>query len=142
MAKNKDKVETVEEKMARLQAEMLEAQNELAAEKAKRNDEIANKVNGLLKTFNVATLGDVINLIKQVEKGTLGKLDGAARSYNKLTDEQRISIKARLTKGEQVSMLANEFGVSTGTVYLIKKGEKEVAPVAPVAPIAEQIAAS
>lgn len=124
MAKTNNK-ETAAEKIARLQAEMAAAQAEVAAEETERNEKIAGNVRKLTETFGVATLADVISLIKQVEKGTLGKLDASAsRSYVRLTDAQKVAIRARLVtggSGNQVSELAAEFGVSIGTIYSMKK---------------------
>lgn len=137
MAKNK--TETAQEKIARLEAEMAQAKSEAAAEVEARNEEIAKNVRKLTDTFGVATLADVISLIKQVEKGTLGKLDASAsRAYVRLTDEQKTAIRARLAKGgsgNQVSELAAEFNVSGGTIYNLKK-EKVEAP----APAASEVA--
>ena len=145
MAKNKN--ETAQEKIARLQAEMAAAQKEVEAEQTAKNEATATNVRKLTKMFGVPTLADVISLIKQVEKGTLGKLDASAsRAYVRLTDEQKTEIKARLAKGgsgNQVSELAAEFNVSGGTIYNLKKEKVGVpAPATPevvtseVAPVA------
>lgn len=138
MAKENKNKETAAEKISRLQSEMAEAQAEVIAEQTARNEKIANTVRGLVAVFGVSTLGDVINLIKQVERGTLGKLDASAsRSYVKLTDEQKAGIRARLAiggSGNQVSELAAEFGVSVGTVYGMKKGKEDAASAVESAP--------
>ena len=143
MAKNK--VETAQEKIARIQAELVAAQKALADEQTARNEEIATKVRGLTKMFNVATLADVIALVKSVDKGTLGKLDASAsRSYVRLTPEQKVTIRERRAKGgsgNQVSELAAEFNVSVGTIYNVEKGKDEAAP-APSASEAAPVAAS
>lgn len=137
-----NKNETAQEKIDRLTAEMAQAKAEVAAEQTARNEEIATKVRSLTKMFGVATLADVISLVKSVEKGTLGKLDASAsRSYVKLTDAQKDTIKARLAKGgsgNQVSELAAEFGVSTGTIYNLKekKAEASAPATSEVAPAA------
>lgn len=132
MAKNKN--ETAAEKIARITAELEAAKAEVAAEETARLEKLANIVRGFPKQLGVATMGDVISLIKQVEKGTLGKLDASAgRAYVKLTDEQKVTVKARLAKGEQVSVLANEYGVSTGTIYNLKKDKEDSTPATEVA---------
>lgn len=104
-------------------------EKKLAAETA-RLDKIAETVNGLPAMLGVTNFADVINLIKQVEKGTLGKLATSARAYVKLTEENKTAIMARLVAGgpaNQVSVLANEFGVSSGTIYNLKKGQSVAA---------------
>ena len=139
----KNKVESAQEKIARIEAELAAAKAEAAAEVEARNEEIATKVRSLTKMFNVATLADVISLVKSVDKGTLGKLDASAsRSYVRLTPEQKATIRERRAKGgsgNQVSELATEFNVSVGTIYNVEKGKDEAAP-APAA--SEAVAAS
>lgn len=115
--------ETAAEKIARLQAEILTAQNEVAAEETARIEKLASLIREFPKTLGVTTMSEVIALIKAVEKGTLGKIDqSASRSYVRLTSEQRDTVKARLAKGEQVSVIADSMGFQYGTVYAIKKG--------------------
>ena len=141
--KNDNKVETADEVIAKLTAQLAAAQELKAKEIEARNEEIATNVRKLTDTFGVATLSDVINLIKQVEKGTLGKLDKTAsegRTYTRLTDEQKDTIRARRAKGgsgNQVSELATEFNVSIGTIYNLSKETAET-PAAPaeVVPVA------
>lgn len=124
----KDKNETAEQRIARLNAELAAAQEQVKAEQAARNETIAENVRKLVKMFGVATLGDVISLIKKVEKGVLGKLDASAsRTYIRLSAEQRAAVKARLANGEQVSVIADSMGLQYGTVYAIKKGKTEEA---------------
>lgn len=134
--------ETAAEKIARLQAEINAAQAEVAAEETARIEKIASLIREFPAKLGVATMGDVINLCKQVEKGTLGKLDASAsRSYKRLSDAEKATITERLKKGEQVSALAKEYGVSDGTVYGLKQdagltNKRTPAPVAAPAPAA------
>ncbi len=134
---NKNK-ETAAEKIARLQAEIAAAQNEVAAEETARLEKLASLIREFPKSLGVATFGDVINLIKQVEKGTLGKVDASAgRTYVRLTDEQKNEIKATLKAGgpaAQPSALVAKYGVSAGTIHGLKqeaglvKSRTEAAP--------------
>lgn len=136
MAKNtKNEVIDINAEEQKLLAQLAALKEKKAAAETARLNKIADIVRSFPEMLGVTTLAEVIALMKHVEKGTLGKVDATARPYVKLTDEQKTTIKARLAKGEQVSVLANEYNVSGGTIYNIKKGDE-------VAPVAQPIAAS
>ncbi len=136
MAKNtKNGVVDINAEEQKLLAQLAALKEKKAAVEKARLDKIAETVRGFPEMLGVATLGDVINFIKQVEKGTLGKVDATVgRTYTRLTDAQRATVKERLAKGEQVSVIADSMGLQYGTVYAIKKGEA-------AAPVAETVAA-
>jgi hypothetical protein len=140
MAKNKntDTVINIDAEEQKLLAQLDALKEKKVAAETARLNKIADIVRGFPAMLGVTSFAEVIALMKHVEKGTLGKVDATARAYVKLTDAQKVTIKERLAKGEQVSVLANEYGVSVGTVYNMKKGKDE----AEVTPVAEPIAAS
>jgi len=115
------------------------------AQETAAREKIANQVRELPKMLGVGSLADVINLVRQVEKGTLGKLaTDASRSYVRLTDEQKKEIVAKLKNGIQASVLVVEYGVSAPTIQAIKKDAGLVRSYAPreaaAAPATETVA--
>jgi hypothetical protein len=139
MAKNKEiNVQDINAEEASLLAKLAIVKQKKADAETARVEGIANQVRAFPKLLGVETLAEVMAIVKGVEKGTLGKLDASAsRSYTRLTDEQKAGITERLKKGEQVSNLAREFGVSDGTVYGLKEAagltNKRTPVAAPVA---------
>lgn len=122
MASNKlpsltDIEKTEQELTAKLEA--LKAQR--AEVENKRNDEIKEMIEGLPKKLGVLNLDGVTSLIRQVQKGTLGKAATGVRSYVRLSDEQKAEITEKLKSGVQVSTLANQYGVSGQTVFKLKE---------------------
>ena len=121
------------------------------AQETAAREKVANQVRELPKLLGVGSLADVINLVRQVEKGTLGKLaTDASRTYVRLTDEQRKEIAAELGKGVQASVLVVKYGVSAPTIQAIKKeaglvksyAPREAAPATETAPAAPAVAAA
>ncbi len=104
-----------------------------------RREKVAAQVRELPKMFGVGSLIDVINLVRQVEKGVIGKVDpSVGRTYVKLTDAQRAEIVEALKNNVQASVLVAKYGVSAPTIHSIKKdaglvkayGARETAPAA------------
>ena len=127
----------------KLKAQLIELANAREAQESAAREKVANQVRELPKMLGVDSLGAVVSLIRQVEKGTLGKLAAdASRSYVRLTDEQRKEIETQLKAGVQASVLVVKYGVSAPTIQAIKKeaglvrsyGNREVTPVATEAP--------
>jgi hypothetical protein len=106
----------------KLKAQLAELANAREAQETAAREKIATQVRELPKMLGVGTLADVINLVRQVEKGTLGKLAAdASRSYVRLTEAQRAEIVEQLKKGIQASTLVEKYGVSAPTIQSIKK---------------------
>ena len=142
MAKKNETVDIATQE-ANLLAQLAAIREQKAVAETARIEGIANQVRAFPKLLGVATLAEVMAIVKSVEKGTLGKLDASAsRSYTRLSDEQKAAITERLKKGEQVSNLANEFGVSGGTVYGLKQDAGLTNKRTPVAVVVAPIAAS
>lgn len=127
MSKSKSSVitlATVGSLKASLQAQLAAAEQQEKELKANELAKLTDKVNGLPKLLSVNTLGEVIALIKHVEKGTLGVESGPGRAYKQLTEAEDAALIADLTAGgpaNQVSALAVKYGVSEGTVWRKKK---------------------
>lgn len=117
-------IETLSEQEAKLQAQLAAIAAKKTDLKQKGIQELTAKVNELPKSLGVNTLGEVIALIKHVEKGTLGVESGPGRAYKQLTEAEDAALIADLTAGgpaNQVSALAVKYGVSEGTVWRKKK---------------------
>lgn len=136
MANNKSVENT---SLASLQAEEDKLKAQLAAIAEKRQaaeiaktEKLANQVRGLPALLGVGSLSDVISLVRQVDKGTLGKLaTDASRSYVRLTDAQKAEIVEKLKGGAQASALVAQYGVSAPTIQAIKKDAGLVKSYAP-----------
>lgn len=113
--------------LAKLRAKQEKIAAREAAEQERKNQELAETIDGLPEMLGVSDLDSVIKVIRQRQRGTLGKLvkvETVGRTYTKVTPEVREQIVARLKvggSGNQLSELASEFGVSTGTIFNIKK---------------------
>ncbi len=62
---------------------------------------------------------DLINIIKQVEKGTLGKVGASPgeRTYKELSKEEKAQLVEDRKGGMQYSDLVAKYGVSQSTVF-------------------------
>ena len=127
----------------KLKAQLAALANAREAQESAAREKVANQVRELPKMLGVDSLGAVVSLIRQVEKGTLGKLAAdASRSYVRLTDEQRKEITEQLKAGVQASVLVVKYGVSAPTIQAIKKeaglvkayAARDAAPAATEAP--------
>lgn len=108
------------EMLANAEKQMLEAEHA----------KVAETVNSIPALLGVESLDAAVALIRSVQKGTYGKLDAAANAVAArkvpvvLSDAQKAKIVERLKvggPGNQLSELAKEFDVSTGTVFGLKK---------------------
>lgn len=110
-----------------LQKQILELQNQAAAEAEEMNNKIKEFINGLPGQLSKITgkemveaskFSDLINVIKQVEKGTLGKAGtNGERSYKTLTDADKTNLVNDRKNGMQYSALTAKYGVSASTVF-------------------------
>ncbi len=134
--------------LAALDKEELALQAQLAAIKQKRETaaaEQANKVGEVIASFpnqlkkilgREVSFADMINLIKQKEKGTLGHVADTIDRTKRLTDEQKTNLRAALMTrainlktsqaAEQMSAIAARFGVTAQTVDNYKPTAEQV----------------
>lgn len=127
-------VETQEEKLTR---ELEKVRARRAVIEKEKIEETRTIINGLPATLGVPSLVEVIGLIRQVNKGTYG-LNKPVRSGKRISDEVKAAITAELQAGGKMNEVATKFGVSTPTVFNLKKaaglvqtrGNAVAAPVA------------
>jgi hypothetical protein len=112
----------IESQEQKLKAQLLELANAREARETAAREKVANQVRELPAMLGVDSLAAVVSLIRQVEKGTLGKLAAdASRTYVRLTNEQKAEIVEQLKQGVQASVLVVKYGVSAPTIQSIKK---------------------
>ena len=152
-------IAALQEKQSQALAKLRDKQNKIA-EKAKEQEQkrlaaLGETVDGLPEMLGVATLEDVLRLVRQRIKGTLGSLvktETVGRSYTVLTQTQEDEIAALLKAGGpagQLSVLAKQFNVSIPTIFkrkvalgLVQSRKGEAVNEAAAAPAAEPVAAS
>lgn len=144
MSKNSKKsatvTETPAERLERLKREMEAAQNELKQIEQERIDKLAAQIDELPKTFGVPGFADVISLIKQREKGTLGSIETGAtgnRTRTLLDDATWAKIIERVKvggAGNQRSEIVKEFGIHPMTLQNRLKDAGLVNSRTPAAP--------
>jgi predicted transcriptional regulator len=115
-------IEDIAAQRAKIEAELAKLNEKESEAKLAYLKEIEQKILGLTELFGVPTLGDVRNLIARHEKGVLfqdkpNATVGERAPRVTLTDEQKDKLLAGRRAGKQYSDLANEFGVSTQTVF-------------------------
>lgn len=134
-------------RMAKLQSEMKEMQEEISAANVARVEEIKGKVEGLCKVFGLpyeteaemlASLNMIAGYIHGRVKGTLGKLcnpdsaNGGERTYKRLTVEENAEVDNALVIDWTIANCkksAEKLGVSFGTVYGHVKTLKETGKI-------------
>lgn len=150
MAKNQKNarasLEDLQARKAKLAAEQAAIDAQLADAERARIENIGAQIDTFPALLGVATLGDVMSLIRQRDRGTLGSVaqDVTRRARTVLTKEQvaqlvedrRASLAAG--KGIQYSALGEKYGVSGQTAFnhckaagLVNERGEAPAPAAP-----------
>ena len=131
-------IAALQEKQSQALAKLRDKQNKIAEKAAeaeqKRLAKLGETIDGLPEMLGAANLEDVLKLIRQRIKGTLGSLvktETVGRSYTVLTKAQEDEIAALLKAGGpagQLSVLAKQFGVSIPTIFARKSALGLVTP--------------
>lgn len=101
-------------KIAALRAALVAAQDEAKQIETQQNDEMRAQINALPAQFGLETMDQFTAMVRKFTRVSTGK-------RVVLTPENRIEVTNMLIAGTSAKEVAIKFGVSAGTVNLIKK---------------------
>ena len=101
-------------KIAALRAALVAAQDEAKQIETQQNDEMRAQINALPAQFGLETMDQFTAMVRKFTRVSTGK-------RVVLTPENRMEVTNMLIAGTSAKEVAIKFGVSAGTVNLIKK---------------------